>query len=68
MWNKIILILSFSQIGNLTAQQIDSVKIIPQNPTSVDSIYIVTSVTMATTANGYLGYELSSVGTTTTIA
>jgi hypothetical protein len=67
MWNKIIFILLFGQAGFLFAQQIDSVKIIPLNPTSVDSIYVITSVTMATTANGYLGYELNSVGTTSTI-
>ncbi len=67
MWSKIIFILIFGQAGFLFAQQIDSVKIIPFNPTSVDSIYVITSVTMATTANGYLGYELNSVGTTSTI-
>jgi hypothetical protein len=67
MWSKIIFILIFGQAGFLFAQQIDSVKIIPLNPTSVDSIYVITSVTMATTANGYLGYELNNVGTTSTI-
>ena len=62
---KYILALLCSNIISLcNAQQIiDSVKIIPLNPTTTDSIYVITSVTMATTSNGYLGYDLSTSGT-----
>ena len=62
---KYILTLICSSIISLCNGQqiIDSVKIIPLNPTTADSIYVITSVTMATTSNGYLGYDLSSSGT-----
>ncbi len=68
MRNKIILILAFIQVGTAYSQQIiDSLKIIPVNPTTADSIYLVTSVTMPTSSNGYLGYELLNSGANLTI-
>ncbi len=63
-YNNCMLVLFFSlSISYANAQQIiDSVKVIPSNPTTADSIYVITYVTMATTANGYLGYDLSTSG------
>lgn len=60
---KLSLAFVLFQVSFLWSQTIDSVQIFPQNPTTADSVFVITSVTMPNTG-GYLGYQMSEIGQT----